>query len=165
VLAEISCPRRGCDNLLAQLLRDGEARLAVRHRVVGHGGPLDRPEHGGHLETRDLQPPVPVDRGPQAETAQLWVCPCRDVRCGTVFVLDVAQLRHVLGYVHRRRTPLRWCPDAAAVERSRRLWVLGHRLLRPGERAEPVGAPPPIARGDLRPIRALRPGAEPGVRR
>jgi hypothetical protein len=173
VYAEILCPRPGCASLVAQVLRDGQGRLAVRHRaVVAVAGPLP----GGcavGVETRDLLPPVPVEASPPAGTVQLWFCPCRDARCGSVLVLDVAQVRHLLGYVHRRRAPLRWRPDAAAVERARRLWVRAARPPRPGERVEPVGAPPAIGRGDLRPLRAgaqaqvsgPRARAVPGARR
>lgn len=156
VFAEITCPRPGCGQLLAQLLRDGEGRLAVRHRDAG--AERDPSVRAGDIETRDLQPPVAVEHGPEAGSVQLWVCPCRDVRCGVVFVLDDAQLRQVLGHVHRRRTPLCWRPDAAAVERSRRLWPRTHSPMRPEERLVPsLGQLPPIARGDLRPIRVRPP--------
>ena len=125
-----------------------------------------REEHWKHLDdltqvpTKDRDWHSAGDPIPEPGRFAYWPCVCQDVKCGTVFVLDSAQVRELLGQVKVKGEAQRWHPDEAAVERSVALSSRTHISALPGQRIVPISELPraPIRESDLRAPASACPG-------
>lgn len=113
-IAFVDCPE--CRRAMAEVSGSLSQGLTVKYREAGIEDREDNPR--GVVEVRPRQTSgVPEEEG----MLKFWPCTCPEVRCPGRLVLDVQRVRQLARRAEADGHPIRWHPDAAAVERSERL--------------------------------------------